>query len=118
MLIDARAMGFGLTSAISSHVEARMRSALGPFSEWVSKATVRLTDVNADRGGNDKRCSIVVALRRHGLAVADVTNQDLYAAVNKAADRIRRAVKRATKRRLARERRDPQRPRALVTFRA
>ena len=116
MLIDTRAMGFSLTDGILGHVEARVDSALGPFSRWVLKATVRLEDVNADHGGDDKRCSIVVALRRHGVEIAEATNANLYAAVDEAANRIRRSVRRATKRHLARDRRDPQRPGALVTF--
>ena len=116
MLVDTRAMGFALTDAILRHVEARLESALRPFSRWVLEATVRLEDINADRGGDDKRCSIVVALKRQGDEIAEATNANLYAAVDKAANRIRRSVRRATKRRLARDRRDPQRPGALVTF--
>ena len=116
MLIDTRAMGFGLTDAILRHVEARVGTALGPFSRWILKATVRLEDVNADRGGDDKRCSIVVALRRHGVEIAEAINADLYAAVDQAVNRVRRSVIRTTKRHLAPDRRDPQRPGALVTF--
>ena len=116
MLIDTRTMGFTLTDAILRHVEARVGSALGPFSRWVLKVTVRLEDVNADRGGIDKRCSIVVALRRQQVAVAEATRADLYAAVDEATSRIRRSVVRATKRHLTRDREDIQRPGALVTL--
>ena len=116
MLIDIRAMGFGLTEAIAQHVGSRMESALKPFSGWILKATVRLEDVNADRGGDDKRCSVIVALRRRGIEAAEATSADLYAAVDEAANRIRRSVRRTTKRHLARERRDPQRPGALIAF--
>src|SRR4051794_6840053 len=65
MLIETRAIGFPLTGAIARHVESRLESALGPFSRWIVKATVRLDDVNANRGGVDKRCGVVVAMRRH-----------------------------------------------------
>jgi putative sigma-54 modulation protein len=116
MFINTRAIGFALTDAILRHVEARVESALGPFSRRVLKATVRLEDVNADRGGNDKRCSIVVALRRRGVEIAEATHADLYAAVDEATSRIRRSVRRASKRHLARDRRDPQRPGALLAF--
>jgi putative sigma-54 modulation protein len=116
MMIDTRTMGFALTDAILRHVQARVESALRPFSRWLLKATVRLKDVNADHGGDDKWCSIVVALRRHGVEIAEATDANLYAAVDEAANRIRRSVRRATKRHLGRERRDPQRPGALMTF--
>ena len=107
MLIDTRAMGFPLTDAILGHVESRVAAALGPFARWILKVTVRLEDVNADRGGVDKRCSIVVALRRHGVEIAEATNDDLYAAVDEAVSRIRRSVIRRAKLHLARDRRDP-----------
>src|SRR4051812_2472802 len=110
MLIDTRAMGFALTNSILRHVESRVKSALGPFAERVRCATVRLNDVNADRGGEDMRCRIVVAIRRQGVEVVESTRSDLYAAVDEAASRIRRSVKRATKRHLSHERQDRQRP--------
>ena len=116
MLIDTRAIGFSLTDAILRHVEARVDAALGPFARWVLKATVRLEDINADHGGDDKRCSIVVTLRRHGFEIAEATHADLYTAVDRATNRIRRSVRRATKRHLARGRRVPQWPGALPAF--
>lgn len=99
---------------ILRHVEARLESTLGPFSRWFLQATVRLEDINGDHGGDDKRCSIVVALRRHGVEVAEATNVDLYAAIDEAASRMRRSVSRAIKRHLSRERKDPQRPGTLM----
>ena len=114
MFIDTRAIGFSLTEAIVRHVEARLASALGPFSRWILKITVRLDDVNADRGGIDKRCGVVVALRRHRVEVAEAIDQDLYRAIDEAASRVRKSVTRNAKRHLTRERRNAQRPGALV----
>jgi ribosome-associated translation inhibitor RaiA len=71
--------------------------------------TARLEDINADRGGIDKRCRLVAALRRRGVVVAEATHADLYAAVDEAAARIRRSATRAVTRRTPRERTDPQR---------
>ncbi len=116
MFIDVRAIGFPLTDAILRHVESRLEAALGPFARSVVTVTVRLQDVNASRGGIDKRCGVVVALRGRGVVTAEVTDGDLYAAVDAVARRARRAVKRAVKRHLSRERKDPQRPGALVTI--
>ena len=115
MFIDTRAIGFPLTEAIVRHVEARVESALGPFSRWILKVTVRLDDVNADRGGIDKRCGVVVAMRRHGVAVAEAIHEDLYRAIDEAVNRVRKSVARNAKRHRTRERRDPQRPGALVS---
>lgn len=114
MLIHTRSMGFGLTDSIRRHVESRVESALAPVARSVITVVARLDDVNADRGGVDKRCRLVALVRRHGTVVAEATDADLYAAVDEAAGRIRRSAIRAVKRHVPRERKDPQRPGALV----
>ena len=116
VLVETRTLGFGPTDAIVGHVESRMDAALAPFSSLVKKIMIRLEDVNAGRGGTDKRCSVVVTLRRRGVVVAEAIHADLYAAIDEAASRIRRSVRRAARRRLRRERRDPQRPGALLAL--
>jgi putative sigma-54 modulation protein len=115
MSIDIKTLGFDLTDALRRHVQERMQWAVRPHVRQVIKVTARLDDVNADRGGIDKRCSVVVALRRRGVATAQATCQDLYTAVNDVAARIRRSLERALKRRVSRERKDRQRPGALLT---
>jgi putative sigma-54 modulation protein len=116
MLIETKALGFSLTEAIQRHVDSRIETALGPFAQALGSVTVRLQDVNANRGGDDKRCSVVVTLRRRGVVTAEETHADLYVAIDTVAHRLRRVVKRAVKRHLSRERKDPQRPGALVTM--
>jgi putative sigma-54 modulation protein len=115
MIIDTRAIGFALTEPIARYVEMRIVSALGPFARNVMKVAVQLKDINALRGGIDKRCRIVVAVRRHGVEVTQATHSDLYAAIDEAATQIRRSVSRSIKQCLTRERKDPQRPGTLVT---
>src|SRR5688500_17251293 len=113
MTIDTRALDFTLTDAIREHAETHVRRALSPVSRWVSDVTVRTEDVNADRGGIDKRCRVVANLRHRGAVVAEATDANLYAAIDAAAARLRRSAVRAVRRPFARARRDPQRPGAL-----
>jgi ribosome-associated translation inhibitor RaiA len=110
MFIDTRAIDFPLTDAIRRHVESRVGAALAPVARRVRGVTARLEDVNADRGGVDKRCRLVAALRHGGIVVVESVAADLYAAVGDAAKRARRAVLRAVARPHARDRKDPQRP--------
>ena len=114
MVIDTRGIGFVPTNAILRHVESRATSALRAFSNRVLKATVRLEDVNADHGGVDKRCRLVVALRRRRMEVAEATDADLYRAIDLAFGKLHRAVSRVIQRSSSRERKDRQRPGALV----
>ena len=114
MLIDTRAIDFPVTDAIRAQVESHVRSALAPVRRRVLAVTARLEDVNANRGGVDKRCRLVAAFRHHDPVVVEATDADLYTAIDAAARRCRRAALRAIKRPLARQRKDPQRPGALV----
>ena len=116
MLIETRPIGFALTDAIVQHVESRATSSLRPFSSRMLRATVRLEDVNADHGGIDKRCLIVVALRRRRLEVAKATDADLYLAIDMAFRKIHHAVSRVIQRSCSRERKGRQRPGALVAL--
>jgi len=114
MMIETRALGFSLTDAISQFVESRIGSVLGHFGHRVLKVTVRLEDVNAGRGGIDKRCSIVAAIRRRGVVAVEAVRDDLYSAIQEAAARIRRSVSRQVTQHVGKERSDPQRPGAMV----
>jgi putative sigma-54 modulation protein len=114
MTINMRALDFELTRPIRRHVESRVEIALAPVARWVRGIAARLEDVNADRGGVDKRCRLIVTLRRRGTVVTEATDVDLYAAVDTASSRLRRAALRAVKRPYARGRRAPRRPGALL----
>jgi len=116
MFINIRALGFDLSDALGRHVKARLEHALEPFARRIVVVTARLEDVNGDHGGIDKRCRVVVTLRRGIVIVAEATDEDLYIAVDKVATRVRRSVKRVVTRRNHRERNDRQRPGALVTI--
>lgn len=114
MDIDTRTIGFELSPALAARVASQVGSALSPVADHITRVTVRLDDINGDHGGVDKRCRAVVALARHGTAVADVTAADLYTAIDEAARRLRRSTQRALTRHVGRERKDPQRPGTLV----
>lgn len=107
MTIDTWAGEFTLTEPIRIHAESLAHSALGPFSNLVRHVTVQLDDINAGRGGVDKRCRILAILRGKVL-VARALHEDLYVAIDNAARRMRRIVVRSIKRPLRRERQNPQ----------
>ena len=115
MVIDTRAIGFALTEAILRHAEARVESALGFAARQAPRVTVRLDDVNGEgRGGADKRCRIVAALGHRRTLTAEAVHADLYAAIDAAAARLHHSALRETKRHLALQRKDRQRPGTLV----
>jgi ribosomal subunit interface protein len=114
MFIDTRAIGFPLTDAINAHVESRLVSTLAPVRQHVTAVTARLDDMNAGRGGIDKRCRVSAVVARKSTVVAVATCVDLYEAIDQATKRLRRSVVRSIKRPVARERKNSQRPGVLV----
>ena len=94
MKIQVRARNVELTEVLRTHVARRLGLALGRFAERIEKVMVRFTDADARKGGHEKRCRIDVGLRSRGLCVED-TDADLFAAVDRATDRVSRSVARA-----------------------
>lgn len=83
-----------LSDGLRGHVRRRLTSAVGRLREHVHEIQVRLSDVNGPRGGLDKRCRVVLSGTRGGVFVAQGTAANFYQAVDAAADRSARAVRR------------------------
>lgn len=81
-----------MTHALADHVRRRLGFALGPYGERMQRVSVRLGDENGPRGGVDKFCRIHVHLAGAPAALAEDVGADLYAAIDRAADRIGRVV--------------------------
>ncbi|MEL7451557.1 MAG: HPF/RaiA family ribosome-associated protein [Pseudomonadota bacterium] len=94
MNVSIRASDFAVTDAIASHTRERMRQALRAFDHNVVDADVFLRDVNAGKGGADKRVVVHVRLRARQSVAVEATGEDLYTTMTQAARRTRRAVKR------------------------
>ncbi len=96
ILIQAR--GFTLTTGLREHIERRIRFALDWANYHVHKVSVRLSDINGPRGGEDKRCHIQVAIPGGADVVIEDTEADLYVAIDRAADRAGRTLARRVER--------------------
>ena len=99
MRIYVRSRGFELTDALRVHAERRLLFALGRFGTRLQSVTVRMDDVNGPRGGADKRCQIAARLAPYGAVRVEELDGDLYGAIDRAADRLDRAVAREIERR-------------------
>jgi putative sigma-54 modulation protein len=94
MQIVIQARGFALTAGLREHIERRIRFALDWATYHVRKVSVRLSDLNGPRGGEDKRCHIQVAIPGGTDVVIEDTEADLYVAIDRAADRAGRTLAR------------------------
>ncbi len=98
MRVTIQANGFVLTEALRAYTEQRLRTALGWAGEHMRKLAVSLSDINGPRGGVDKRCKIQVQLGGGADVIIEDTEEDLYAAIDRAAERADRAVVRQVER--------------------
>ncbi len=99
MHIDIQSRGFALTPALRSHVDRKLRLALGATRPEVLRISVRLGDDNGPRGGSDMHCRVRVSLAGAPDIVIEDRETDLYVAVDRAADRAGRTlVRRLTRR--------------------
>ena len=97
--MDLTASNFKVTDAIRRHVNRRVKAAIGRASGSVTGTMVRLRDVNGPRGGIDKACRVVIWLRGRGTVVVEAVDRDLYAAVDAAAAKLAKALRRHMRRR-------------------
>ena len=113
MQINVQALGFDLTQALREHTERRMHFALGRANGQVSRLTVRLSDLNGPRCGEDKRCQLRITLTDAPEVLIEDTEADLYVAIDRAAERAGRTVARRLER--AHEHRHGPRPLPPIT---
>lgn len=87
MQINIQAGGVKPTDALRSQIVRRLRFALGWASHRLGKVSVRLSDENGPRGGQDKRCRIRVGIAGAQSVVIEDTEADLTVAIDRAAER-------------------------------
>ena len=98
MQIDIQARGFKLTEGLREYVERRLSFVFASTRRSVRRISVRLSDQNGPRGGDDMRCRMQVSLAAAPSVVIEDTEANLYVAIDRAADRIGRAVARRIER--------------------
>ncbi|MEO8838010.1 MAG: HPF/RaiA family ribosome-associated protein [Herbaspirillum sp.] len=98
MQIVIQARGFTLTASLRKYIERRIRFALDWAKYHVRKVSVRLSDLNGPRGGEDKRCHIQVAIPGGANVVIEDIQADLYVAIDRAADRVGHTLARRVER--------------------
>lgn len=92
MNISIQCRGFSLTEALDSHVQQRLAFTLARAAGRLRRIDVRLSDINGPRGGVDKRCMIEAHLAGRTVVVVEEVQADMYAAIDRAADRVGRTV--------------------------
>lgn len=70
----------------------QVTNALQRFSTRITSVNVTLTDENGPRGGIDKQCRVSLVLPPFGQLTASATAENPWAALARAAERVRRVI--------------------------
>ena len=92
MEIRTTGSGIDVDSALDAYVRRSIRFALGRFSSRVERVSVVLSHENGPDGGMVKTCCFRVRLLGLPTVAIEQADFDVRAAVDRAADRIGRAV--------------------------
>lgn len=102
---DIRILSTDLTKALQSYIERRLHFSLGRFGRRVGRVRVRITDVNAVRGGTDKACHVSAELLPSGgTLIQQAVDANLYVAIGRATEGIGHSFARALGRNRGRRR--------------
>lgn len=92
MRIDLHCDDAEVTPVLRDYVTRRMGFAIGRFRDHIQWARVKVADVNGPRGGQDKRCVVQLRLRNLPDVVFAITQLDVRAAIDQAAERVARVL--------------------------
>ena len=92
MRIDLHCDGVETAPGLRDYVAQRMRSSIGRFRDHIQWARVKVAAVNGPEGGADKRCVVQLRLRNLPDVVFAITQLEVRAAVDEAADRVARVL--------------------------
>jgi len=109
MRLSIRGQAAVLPGPLKSHIERRVRLALGRFGTALTLVAVRIEDLNGPRGGNDKLCTIEARLGGTTPVVVEETASGLRESFDRALERLGRSVERVVQRRLSARRGLPAR---------
>lgn len=94
MRIDVRGVHLKLTNPLFDYVKEHLLHALDCHERRVQRVAVRLSDTNGRRrNSHDKRCQVMIGLRGRAPVIIDERGGDLYATIDLAAQRAKRAVR-------------------------
>ena len=99
MRFDVRCIHLDNSEHVDRHAREKFAAALGNFSGRVERVDVVLEDLHGTKHGVERRCTIRVALSGAGEAHVQHIDPDIYHAIEEAARRIKRTVRRRINRR-------------------
>ena len=99
MKLDVRCIHLDNSEHVDRHAREKLVAALDHFAHRVERVDVLLEDMHGTKHGIERRCVVRVVLTAVGDAVVQHVDPDIYHAIDEAARRIKRTVRRRVNRR-------------------
>ncbi|SMF14409.1 Sigma 54 modulation protein / S30EA ribosomal protein [Alteromonadaceae bacterium Bs31] len=100
MLLKIHTKGIHSSDSLHDIVNSKIRLILGRFSEKIQRVDAFLVDVNGPKGGDDKRCRLVIKLEKNLPFTVQDTSENILEALCAASHRGKRKIKRLVHRKL------------------
>jgi ribosomal subunit interface protein len=94
MQFDIQGVNIPITPALLQHAQRRLSYAMDRFDSRIRAVTVRLSDVNGQRGGIDTRCVVEVRFTYGGHLIVQYIGQNAYVAIDQISTRLKRTITR------------------------
>lgn len=104
MLVKIAAGGLKLSGDLLEYIRRQVQRRLGRIGGSLEGVLVALSDVNGPKGGDDKRCRIVLEMPGQPQLVAQAIDGNSYAAVNGSLIKLQRQLLRQQRLRQGRRR--------------
>ncbi|MEM7677550.1 MAG: HPF/RaiA family ribosome-associated protein [Myxococcota bacterium] len=98
MKLDVRAVNFQISDSVDEHAERRLHAALDRFEPRIGSVMLKMTDDHGPKHGTTMHCCIEAILKNGDSVIVEQDAPDLFQAIDKAAGRLKRTVRRCINR--------------------
>lgn len=99
MRFDVRCLHLDNSEHVDRHARERLGSALSHFESRVERVDVVLDDVHGTKHGVERCCTVRISLSGASDVLVQHVHSDVYMAIDEAARRVKRTVRRRINRR-------------------
>ena len=99
MRFDVRCLHLDNSEHVDRHARERLAACLSNFESRVERVDVMLEDLHGVKHGVERRCTVRIALSGASDVLVQHVHPDIYQAVDEAARRVKRTVRRRINRR-------------------
>jgi ribosomal subunit interface protein len=101
MRFDVRCLHLDNSEHVDRHARERLAAALSNFHSRVERVDVVLDDMHGLKHGIERRCTVRVTLTGASDVLIQHVHPDIYSAIDEAARRVKRTVRRRINRKRA-----------------